>query len=194
MPTCAAPMHTDIADVEFSRARIGFTLIELMVVVMMVMLLVLLPQMNLLPALARNRFRARAQKFVSVMQMAATSAAQSDRRYEVIVDLAEQMYTLREITNPDLSQVLEEEIIVEEDFGESCTVTEILFDDGDYTNEGRAKFRAGRAGWQYGGKVLLVDDEGRIYSVVVNLLDRAVQLVSGDAQLLTPKFKEDVPF
>jgi len=187
-------MHTDTVDAKFSRARLGFTLTELMVVVMMVMLLVLLPQMNLLPALARNRFRARAQKFVSVMQMAAISAAQSDRRYEVIVDLAEQMYTLREITNPDLSQVLEEEIIVEEDFGESCTVTEILFDDGDYTNEGRAKFRAGRSGWQYGGKVLLVDDEGCLYSIVVNRLDRAVQLVRGDAQLLTPKFKEDVPF
>jgi hypothetical protein len=47
------------------------------------------------------------------MQMAVSAAAESDRRYEVIIDLTEQSYLLRQITSPDLSEVLDEEIIAE---------------------------------------------------------------------------------
>jgi hypothetical protein len=128
------------------------------------------------------------------MQMAASAAAESDRRYEVIIDMAEQSYTLRQITSPDISQVLEEEIIVKNDFSDNCRVAYVLFDDGDYTNEGRAKFRAGHSGWQYGGKIVLLDSEERPYSVVVNRLNRIVTLKKGDVELLMPKFKENVPF
>ena len=59
--------------------------------------------------------------------MAATTAAQSDKRYEVIIDIPQQSYTLRQITTPDLSVVLEEEIIAQEDFGASCRVSYVLF-------------------------------------------------------------------
>ena len=126
------------------------------------------------------------------MQMAASTAAESDRRYEVIVDLTEQSYLLRQITTPDLSEVLEEEIIVENDFGDNCQVAYVEFDDGEYTNEGRAKFRAGHSGWQYGGKIVLLDTDEQAYSVVVNRLNRIITLKEGDVGFLVPK--DEMPF
>ena len=167
---------------------------ELVVVLVVLALFVLLAQMHLLGVLRKNTFRAQVQELVSTMRMAAAAAAESDRRYEVIIDITEQNFILRQITSPDLSQVLEEEIIVKGDFSDNCRVVYVEFDDGDYTNEGRAKFRAGHSGWQYGGKIVLLDETERMYSVVVNRLNGIVRLEEGDAKLLVPKTKEEVPF
>ena len=209
MRTCTAPMHTEIANsgqriADRKRklyakrytlnAKQGFTLTELVVVIVIVSLFVLLAVTNLSGLLTASSFKAQVQDFVSTMQMAASAAAESDRRYEVIVDIGQQSYMLREITSPDLSQVLEEEIIVENDFSDSCRVIYVLFDDGDYTNEGRAKFRAGHSGWQYGGKIVLLDENEQEYSVVVNRLNRIIELKKGYVEFLVPKFKDDVPF
>jgi len=128
------------------------------------------------------------------MQMAAGAAAQSDRRYEVIIDIPEQRYMLRQITNPDLSQVLEEEVIVEDSFSPNCRVVYVRFDDGDFTSEDRAKFRAGHSGWAYGGKIVLLDEKEQPYSIVVSRLNRMVTLEQGDVELLWPKTKDEVPF
>jgi prepilin-type N-terminal cleavage/methylation domain-containing protein len=175
-------------------ARAGFSLAELLVVVVVVSLFVLLAQIHLFGLLDRSTFKAHIQEFVSTMQMAASAAAESDRRYEVIIDLEEQSYLLREITNPDLSEVLEEEIIVQADLGDDCRVVYVEFDDAEATNEGRAKFRAGRSGWAYGGKVVLVDRNEKPYSLVVNRLNRIGGLEEGDVLLLQPKAKDDIPF
>ena len=128
------------------------------------------------------------------MQMAASAAAESDRRYEVIIDIAEQGYLLRQITTPDLSEVLEEEIIVNDYLSENCRVVYVQFDDGEYTNEGRAKFRAGHSGWAYGGKIILLDENQQPYSVVVNRLNRIITLREGDVELLEPKTQDELPF
>ncbi len=172
----------------------GFTMTEMMVVVMMVSLFVLLIQMNLFGLLRRNTFRAQVQDIISTMQMATSAAAESNRRYEFIISPVEQNYILREITSPDLSEVLEEEIIVKNDLSDSCRVTYIEFDDGESINDGWAKFRVGHSGWQYGGKIVLLDDKEQPYSVVVNRLNRTVSLIKGDVGLLEPKAKEEVPF
>jgi Tfp pilus assembly protein FimT len=169
-------------------------MIELMVVLVVVSLFVLLAQLSLFGLLERHTFKAQVQEFVSTMQMAASAAAESDRRYEVIVDLEEQSYLLREITNPDLSEVLEEEIIVQADLNEGCRVVYVEFDDAEATAEGRAKFRAGRSGWAYGGKIVLADRNDQPYSLVINRLNRIVGLEEGDVLLLQPKAKEDVLF
>ncbi len=176
------------------NARRGFSMAELLVVLVVVSLFVLLAQLSLFGLLERHTFKAQVQDFVSTMQMAASAAAESDRRYEVIIDITEQSYLLREITNPDLSEVLEEEIIVRADLGENCRVGYVEFDDADYTNEGRAKFRAGRSGWAYGGKIVLMDRNEQPYSLVVNRLNRIVGLEEGDVSLLQPKAKDDIPF
>ncbi|MHC4455898.1 MAG: pilus assembly FimT family protein [Planctomycetota bacterium] len=172
----------------------GFTLTELMVVLLIVSLFVLLASINLFGLLRKNTFRAQAQQLVSTMQMAANAAAESDRRYEVIIDLTEQKYMLREITSPDLTQVLEEEIIVEDEFSENCWVAYVIFDDGEYTNEGRAKFRAGHSGWQYGGKIVLLDEDGQPYSIVVNRLSGIIVLKDDDVEILLPRPRDEVPF
>jgi hypothetical protein len=122
---------------------------------------VLLAQVNFFSLLTKNTFKTQVQELVSAMQMAASAAAESNKRYEVIIDISEQGYVLREITSPDLSEILDDEIIVSQEFGPVCRIAYVLFDDGEYTNEGRAKFRAGRAGWQYGGRIVLLDKAER---------------------------------
>ena len=210
-PIYSAPMRTKIAD---SGQRIadrkrklyakrytlnanpGFTLTELIVVLLIISLSLLLAQTNLFGLLRSNTFRAQVQEFVSTMQMAASAAAESDRRYEVIIDLMEQSYMLRQITTPELSEVLEEEIIVENNFGDNCRVAYVLFDDLTGTDEEHqiVKFRAGHSGWQYGGKIVLFDEKEQPYSVVVNRLNRMITLREGDVGLLEPKTKDEVPF
>ncbi len=174
----------------------GFTVTELVVVIVVLALFVLFTVPNLFGLLRRNRFELQAHEFVSVMQMAAVAAAESDRRYEVIIDLTEQSYTLRQITSPDLFQVLEEDIIATNDFGMNCQVLYVLFDDLMETDEDHqiAKFRAGHAGWQYGGKVVLLDEQEQPYSVVVSRMNRVVTLKKGDVEFLLPKAKDEVLF
>ncbi len=172
----------------------GFTMIELMVVIVVVSMFTLFAQMHLFGLLRKNTFRAQVQELVSTMQMAAAAAAQSDRRYEVIIDIPEQRYMLRQITTPDLSQVLEEEVIVEDSFSANCRVVYVQFDDGDFTSEDRAKFRAGHSGWAYGGKIVLLDEKEQPYSIVVSRLNRMIALEQGDVELLWPKTKDEVPF
>lgn len=201
IPICTAQTHTDRHLRELpgvcagggGRHRVsGFTFTELVVVIVIISLFVMMAQLNLFGLLRRSKFKAQVQDFISTLRMAATAAAEGDRRYEVIIDITEQSFLLREITSPDLSEVLEEEIITESYFAENCRAVYIEFDDGDYTNEGRAKFRAGRAGWQYGGKIVLADEKEQYYTVVVNRLNRMVVLQQGDIGLLKWKAKEDI--
>ncbi len=185
--------HSHIRSSTQSR-NCGFTMIELMVVIVVVSMFALFAQMHLFGLLRKNTFRAQVQELVSTMQMAAGAAAESDRRYEVIIDIPEQRYMLRQITTPDLSQVLEEEVIVEDSFSANCRVVYVQFDDGDFTSEDRAKFRAGHSGWAYGGKIVLLDEKERPYSIVVSRLNRMIALEQGDVELLWPKTKDEVPF
>lgn len=199
--TCSAQMLTKIADRKKKlyakctlNADSGFTLIELMVVVVVISLFAFMVQIHLFGMLRKTTFKAQVREFVSTMQMAASAAGESDRRYEVIIDIPQQGYMLREITNPDLSQVLEEEIIIEDFFSENCRVAYVMFDDGDTTSEDRAKFRAGHSGWEYGGKIVLLDENEQPYSIVVNRLNRMITLEQGDVGLLAPKTKDEVLF
>jgi prepilin-type N-terminal cleavage/methylation domain-containing protein len=207
MPICTAPMHTDCvvrgqfdlrnAQYAIRNTRRGFTFTELVVVVLIVSLFVLLAVTNFSGLLRRGTFKAQANELVSTMQMAASAAAESDKRYEVIIDIAQQCYTLRQITSPQLpSDVLEEEVIVKNDFNGNCRVVYVLFDDLVNTDESHQKafFRAGHAGWQAGGKIVLLDEYEQPYSVVVNRLNRIVTLKEGDVELLMPKRQDEVPF
>jgi prepilin-type N-terminal cleavage/methylation domain-containing protein len=205
--TCSARIHTDAhvrkcacakmckgaGPLAHTRTR-GFTMTELMVVIVVLSLFVLMAQANLFGLLRKNNFKARVQELISTMQMAASAAAESDSRYEVIIDITEQGYMLRRITTPDLSQILEEEIILEDYLGDNCRVVYVEFDDGEYANDGKAKFRAGHAGWAYGGKIVLLDENEQAYSVVVNRLNRIITLQEGNVALVLPRTKDEVPF
>jgi hypothetical protein len=157
--------------------------------------------MNFSGPLRRITFKGQIQEFVATMQMAVNAAAESDRRYEVIIDLAEQKYTLRQMTSPDVNEVLEEEIIVENDFSESCYVDYIVFDDLERTDDNSkgyeviaATFRAGRAGWQNGGKIVFLDRDDQPYSIIVNRLNGIITLKEGDVTFLLPKDESEVLF
>ena len=192
-----AQMQTNcrLPDVLYGkRNRPGFTLAESMVAILLASLLVLMATMNLSGVFARSSFKTKVYDFASTIQMAANAASESNKRYEVIVDLDLQGYLLREITSPDLSQVLEEEIIVEEYLSDDCWISYVLFDDGDYTSDGQSKFRAGHAGWQYGGKIVLLDNNDQAYSIVVNRLNRIIKLEEGDVEFLTPRSTDEIFF
>jgi prepilin-type N-terminal cleavage/methylation domain-containing protein len=211
MRTCSAPIPDRLPARPGTRAVFGspvpavrlrpgagrraFVLVELLVVMSLLGLLVMMAQMNLFGAFRRSSFHAQVQDFISTMHMAAAGAAESSRKYEVVIDFAEQHYLLRQITTSDLTQpVRAEEVIAQGRFGDNCRVSYVEFDDGSYTNDGKAKFRAGRAGWQYGGKVVFLDESEQPYAVVVHRLTPMVYLVEGDPSLMKPKAKEEVPF
>jgi prepilin-type N-terminal cleavage/methylation domain-containing protein len=193
--TFPAPMPTDKLLPKRRLLLSGFTLTELVVVILIVSLIILFAGANLYGLLVRNTFRGQLQEIVSAMQMAGNSAAETGRRYEVIFDLSSQSYLLRQITTPDLfADVLEDEIITSNELGDNCRIIYVIFDDGVYTNQDIAKFRVGRSGWQCGGKIVFVDASERPYSIIVNRLNRNVTLSDGDVDILLPKSPEEVPF
>jgi Tfp pilus assembly protein FimT len=172
----------------------GLTLIELLFSLVLVILFVGLAVPNLFGLLRKNTFRAGIRDFVSTMQKAVTAASESNRRYEVIIDIDEQYYLLRQITSSDFTQILDEEIIIDNNFSEKCLVSYVFFDDGTFTNDGRAKFRAGHGGWQYGGKIVLLDEDDNPYTVVINRINRTIELHEGEIDIALPKRQEDVFF
>jgi hypothetical protein len=165
-----------------------------MVAIILLMLLVAMTVGNLRLILMRNAFRAQVHDFVTLMEQAGISASQSDRRYEVIIDMVEQTYMLREITSPDLAEVLEEEIIATGEFGEDCYVEYVLFDDGEFADDTSVKFRAGKSGWQYGGAIVMVDEDEMFHSIVVNRLGNIISVEPGEAAIMYPLSQEDLPF
>lgn len=191
MPICTVRMQNNSHR---SARGMGLTLIELLLALVLVVLFVGLAAPNLFGLLRKNTFRAGIRDFVSTMQKAVTAASESNRRYEVIIDIDEQTYLLRQITSSDLSQVLDEEIIIDNNFSEKCLVSYVFFDDGEFTNDGRAKFRAGHGGWQYGGKIVLLDEDDNPYTVVINRINRTIELHNGDIDIPLPKRQDEVFF
>jgi prepilin-type N-terminal cleavage/methylation domain-containing protein len=176
------------------KIRNGFTMAEIVVVLAILSICLLIAQINLFGLLRKNTFKAQIQELVSTMQNAVRAAAESDKKFEVIIDIEEQGFLLREITTPDLSEILDEEIITQENLSNNCRIVYVEFDDGEYTYDGRAKFRAGRSGWTYGGKIVLFDENERPYSIVVNRLNRIIMLEEDDFKLLEPKAQDEITF
>jgi prepilin-type N-terminal cleavage/methylation domain-containing protein len=172
----------------------GFTLAESMVVIVVVSLLIMLATTNLKGILIKNSFKSQASGLVSALESASTSAAQTGKKYEVIIDIPQQSWLLREITSPDLSEVLDEEIVAQEDFGGNCSISYVLFDDGQFTNQERAKFRTSRTGWQFGGIIVLVDSEQQPWSLVIDRMSNIVRIEPGEAQIVWPRSADEVPF
>lgn len=197
MPTCTA--QTPISYNRSARAgrRSGLTIVELMVAVLMVSLFVAFGQMNLSGFLRRHKFKFQAQELVSTMQKAISAASESNRRYSVIINVAEQSYTLSQITTPELyEEPTEEDIILTNHLNDNCRLAYIQFDDWSGTNDNifRVYFVAGHSGWQYGGTIILLDEDDEPYSIIVNRMNRIITLKKGEIFPLEPRSKDEVSF
>jgi len=202
-------MHTDAYGRKCMNAKMrqgdafshshthGFTMAELLVVVAIVSLFVALAQIHLFGLLRKNTFRAQIQELVSTMQMAASSAAETGRRYEIIIDITGQSYGLKHITGSEIyvdkPDETPGEMIVQNYFTDNCRLVYVWFDDGIDTNA-RAWFRVGPSGWQNGGKIVLMDEKEQSYSIVINRINRIVTLEEGNLELLEPKPVNELPF
>jgi len=81
-----------------------------------------------------------------------------------------------------------------EEFGEQCQIAYVIFDDGDFTSEDRAKFRASRTGWQFGGVIVLLDGDQKPWSIVIDRLSNIVRLEQGETQITWPRSKDELLF
>jgi Tfp pilus assembly protein FimT len=176
--------------------RAGAILAEVVMVLFIIAMFTMIATINLSGALDRNSFKSRAYDFVKLFQMAATSAAETGRRYEIIVDFVQNTYTLRQITTGlvAVEDVLEEEIIQTGQFSDKFQLSYVIFDDGDWTNEAPALFRVGKNGWQYGGKIVVTDENGKEYSIVINRLSRMINIVEGDVEMIMPRTADEMGF
>ena len=165
-------------------------------VLFIISMITMIAMINLSDVLGRDSFKSRAHDLIKLFQMAATSAAETGRRYEIIINFVQNSYTLREITTGlvAVEDVKEEEIIQTGQFSDRFQPSYVMFDDGDWTNEAPALFRVGKNGWQYGGKIIVRDQDGKEYSIVINRLSRMINLVDGDAEMLMPRTADEMGF
>ena len=176
--------------------RKGAVLAEIIMIIFIVAMFTSLAMVNLAGPLNRNSFKSRANELVRLFQMAATSAAETGKRYEIVIDFVQNSYMLREITTglADVEDILDEEIIATGQFSDKFQVSYVLFDDGDWTQDAPALFRVGKFGWQYGGKISLLDDNENEYTIVINRLNRMVELYEGDVEIIAPRTAEEMGF
>lgn len=178
----------------------ALVLIEMLMVVAMVALLTGIAMISFGAIWGNTQFKSRAEDLVNTFQMAYEAALQTDRRYAVILDRVENRYVLRQFETLDFSGLPDDEAIITTGrFDDNFQFDYVLYDDLEDTRESgqgftEARFYAGRAGWQFGGKVVLRDGKGNPWSILIHRLGKPVQLVEGDAEMLLPQAKENVVF
>ena len=172
----------------------GLVLVEIVIVVVIIGMLASLAIMNISGVFNKSKLDARSQELINILKMASDSAAQTETRYEIVFDFAEQSWTLREMLI-DADPLAEQENIIETGyFDDQMALSYIQFDDYEATNEDVAIFRVGKAGFQYGGKIVVLDENGQPYSIVINRLGSIIEFIQGDAELIAPKDKDEIPF
>jgi Tfp pilus assembly protein FimT len=165
----------------------GFTLIETVVMIVLIGLLAGMAMMNISGIAFGSRFSTETTELVSTLRQAYGAAIQGGKRYEIRLDLAQQSYLMRTLTPANYGQPPEQqEVIDERQLDDQCRIEYVEFDDGVATDQdfNVANFRAGRAGWQRGGRILVVDSAGTEYSIMVNRLTGVVTIEKGNVPLL----------
>jgi type II secretory pathway pseudopilin PulG len=181
----------------------GFVLIEMLMVVGLIGLMAVVATLSFGALWGKLRFKRQAEELVNVFQMAQNTAAQSDRRYAVVLDFTEQTFVLRQFQSLDLETMDPDEAIIQTGyFSEALTLGFVVYDDledtRDYEDATEARFLAGHSGWQYGGIVVLRDDDGMPWTIVIHRIARPVELLKGEWDLdslgMSPEHKKNVPF
>ena len=190
MPICTVPMQT-------KKKCCGFTFAETMVALIVIAMLTLLSIVGYRNISASTKFRATADTLMKFFDRAGNAASQTDRRYAVMIDFIDNAFILYEVNTDkpyakDYETLKEEDIICTEYFTDDCSLYYVQFDDSDLRIDagegGRALFVVGKSGWDFGGKIVLLDNEGELYSVVISRIAKTSQLIKGDAELAKPEF------
>lgn len=181
------------------RSRTGVVLVELLLVVGLIGMMTGIAIVSFSSMWGNLRFKRQADELVNVFQMAQNAAAQSDRRYAVILDFVNQGYILREFKSLDLATMDPEDAVIQTgEFNFALQLDYVMYDDLEDTREAEdvteARFLAGRSGWQYGGKVVLLDEDGEPWTIVIPRFAKPVELFEGDVPIYLPQNKQDVPF
>ena len=181
----------------------GFTLIEILTVIGLIALMVGGTMLSFNAMWGNLRFKRQADELVNVFQMAYNAAAQSDRRYAVVLDFTEQSFVLRQFMSLDLETMHPDDAIIQTGyFSEAMTMDYVVYDDSedtrDFENATEARFLAGHSGWQYGGLVVLLDEDGTPWTLVIHRFAKPVELFKGEWDLeslgMLPQDAIDVPF
>ena len=190
MPIFTVPMRT-------KKQCGGFTFAETLVALLVISMLTLLSIVGYRNISASTKFRATADTLINFFDRAGNAASQTDRRYAVMIDFFDNNFILYEVNTDkpyakDYATLKEEDIILSESFTDDCVLFYVQFDDSDLRIDagegGKALFVVGKAGWDFGGKIVLMDNEGELYSVVISRIAKSARLVKGDAQLPKPEF------
>ncbi|MCE5185474.1 MAG: prepilin-type N-terminal cleavage/methylation domain-containing protein [Planctomycetaceae bacterium] len=186
-----------------NRQSKGFVLVEMLLVVAVVGLMAGAAMLSFGGIWGNLRFKRQAENLVRVFQLAQNASAETDRHYAVVLDFTEQAYILRQFNSLDLSTMPDDEAILDKVyFNDALTIDYVLYDDLEDTREKgdngdsvtEARFLAGKSGWQFGGKVVLLDEKGRPWTILVHRFAKPVELVEGDADMYLPQYPEQVPF
>ncbi len=177
----------------------GFVLVEMLMVVGLIGLMTAVAVISFSAMWGNLKFKSQAEELVNVFQLAQDAAGTTDRRYAVILDFSEQAFVLREFKSLDLQTMADEDAIIQTKyFSDALTLDYVQYDDLEDTraaeNVTEARFLAGRSGWQYGGKVGLLDADGRPWTIVIHRFARPPELFEGEAEIYLPQYKENVPF
>lgn len=177
----------------------GLTLIELLLVVSLVGLLSAMGMLSFGSMWGNLEFKKQARELVNVFQMAQEASARTNHRYAVILDFSNDQYILREYASTDLETIPEDEAVIRTGyFTDKFQLDYVLFDDLDDTRDDEVvydvRFLAGRTGWQYGGKVVIRDENGNPWSIVISRIASPVRLVEGDASFLIPRGQNELYF
>jgi type II secretory pathway pseudopilin PulG len=192
LPTCSTATPTEnralaCRPIPLPGGLPGFTLLEAIVMTILLGLLTGVAMLSLSGIAFGSKFSTESTELISTLRQAYSAGVQGNKRFEIKLDLAQQSYLLRALTPANYGQPAEnDEIIVSRQLGENCQLIYVEFDDGVVTDDdfSVANFRAGRAGWQKGGKILLTDSSGKEYSIMVNRLTGSITLEKGDVEIL----------
>ena len=184
------------------QRRCGLVLIELIVVITMISILTAVAMLSVTSIFGKTQFEKEAYAIIDIMHKAQNASAETVRRYAVIFDFVEETYVLRQFATLEMDVLPQEEaILAVGGFTRHCQLDYVLFDDLDDTRDEKygesiseAKFIAGRGGWRYGGKIVLLDVDGNPYSIVVGRLCGDITLQKGDVEILVPVDKSELPF
>lgn len=183
------------------RVSRGFILVEMLMVVGLIGLMAGVAMISYSAMWGSLRFKSEARGLVNILQMAQDAAAQSDRRYEVILDCELQGYVFREFSG---FTFLEDENPLENENVEAIQKTffkkTVYLDyvDYDYRTEEEEealaegdnrffRFVTGSPGWQAGGKIVLLDDNDQPWTIVVYRFAKPVELLEGDVAIWEPQ-------